>query len=409
MKTSSLIRLTVAGLLATAMGTVATPAHAGGFLIYDLSGQAIGRGSAVAADPNEPAAVWFNPAGLATMPGIGASVGTVFITARSRFSPSDGSADISSERGNFFLPNVFAHAALNDRVAVGMGVYTAFGIGIRWPNDWLGRESAIAASLQTVAFNPTVAFKLHPVLSVAAGFDAIRGAVDFTNGLPAIVGGDVRLGGGTWAFGFNLAVLYRAVPDRLQFGLTFRSRAKLAFDGNADFSPTNPDFGRMLQDQAGTAAITLPDIITVGVMGRPRPDLALSLDANLVTWSTYSSIDINFQTAPDRSIRPEGKSSLTLRVGADWASPMTGLNLRAGFIYDQSAVPSTGLGPGLPDGTRLDTTLGIGYGRGPLAVDLGYMLVYFLAAEATSGREGPEGTYHTLAHLIGLTLRARWP
>ena len=385
----TIARLAMVGLLAgTTPSLLASSARAAGFLIYDLSGQAIGRASAVSADPNEPAAVWFNPAGLATMPGVGASAGGVFLTARSRFSPADGAADSRSDRGNFFLPTIFAHAALTDRLAVGMGVYTAFGIGIRWPNDWPGREGAIAASLKTVAFNPTVAFRLHPLLSVAAGFDAIRGAVDFTNGLPAIVGGDVRLGGGTWAYGFNLAVLYRAVPDRLQFGLTFRSRAKLAFDGNADFSPANPDFGRMLQDQAGTAAITLPDIITVGVMGRPRPDLTLSLDANLVTWSTYSSIDINFQTAPDRSIRPEGKNGLTLRVGADWATPVTGLNLRAGFIYDQGAVPPTGLGPGLPDATRLDTTLGIGYGRGPLAVDLGYMLVYFLAAEATSGREG---------------------
>ncbi|HEX2656864.1 MAG TPA: outer membrane protein transport protein, partial [Polyangia bacterium] len=185
---SDLNRLALVAATTACLAGLSTRAHASGFLIYDLSGQAIGRGSAVAGDPNEPAAVWFNPAGLATMPGIGASAGTVFITARSRFSPADGSADTSSERGNFFLPNVFAHAALNDRVAVGMGVYTAFGIGIRWPNDWLGREGAIAASLKTVAFNPTVAFKLHPLLSVAAGFDAIRGVVDFTNGLPAIVG-----------------------------------------------------------------------------------------------------------------------------------------------------------------------------------------------------------------------------
>ena len=406
-RTNNVIRLALLATTTCLVG-MSTPAHAGGFLIYDLSGQAIGRGSAVVADPNEPAAVWFNPAGLATLPGIGASAGTVFITARSRFSPADGGADTSSERGNFFLPNVFAHAALSDRLAVGMGVYTAFGIGIRWPNDWLGRESAIAASLQTVAFNPTVAFKLHPLLSVAAGFDAIRGTVDFTNGLPAIVGGDVRLGGGAWAYGFNLALLYRPVPDRLQVGVTYRRRAKFSFDGRADFSPANPDFDRMLPDQGGTAAITLPDIITVGVMGRPRPDLTFSFDVNVVLWSTYNRIDIAFQSAPGRSIQPEGRNAFTLRAGADWATPMTGLKLRAGFIYEYDAIPSTGLGPGLPDATRLNGTLGVGYARGPFAADLGYMLIDFLDAKATSGREGPEGTYRTLAHLFGLTLRANW-
>jgi long-chain fatty acid transport protein len=404
----SALRFVAAGLVAALVGLGATSARASGFLIYDLSGQAIGRASAVSADPNEPAAVWFNPAGLANMAGVGASAGNVFITARSRFSPASGGADTSSERGNFFLPNVFAHASLNDRVALGMGVYTAFGIGIRWPNQWEGREGAIAASLQTVAFNPTVAVKLHPQLSVAAGFDAIRGTVDFTNGLPAIVGGEVRLGGGAWAYGFNVALLYRPLPDRLQVGVTYRSRAKLSFDGQADFSPGNPDFDRMLPDQSGTAAITLPDIITVGVMGRPRPDLTLSFDANLVTWSTYDRIDIHFQSAPGRAIQPEGKNGVTLRVGADWAAPVPGLKLRAGFIFDQGAIPPTGMGPGLPDANRLNPTLGVGYGRGPLAADLGYMLIYFLDSKATSGREGPEGTYHTVAHLIGLTLRANW-
>ena len=59
--------------------------------------------------------------------------------------------------------------------------------------------------------------------------------------------------------------------------------------------------------------------------------------------------------------------------------------------------------------TRLDGTLGVGYARGMIKADLGYMLVYFLSATSVSGREGPEGTYHTLAHLLGLTLAVSWP
>ena len=233
--------------------------------------------------------------------------------------------------------------------------------------------------------------------------------VDFTNGLPSIVGGDVRLAGGAWGYGFNVAALYRVLPDQLHFALTYRSRVKLSFDGHGDFSPGSQDFAPTLPDGPGTAAITLPDIITAGVMGRPRSDLALSLDANVVLWSTYDRIDINFQQAPNRAIIPNGQNTFTLRAGADWASGWPGLHLRAGLIYDRAAIPADGLGPGLPDGTRIDGTVGMGYARGHLRADLGYMLVAFLAAEATSGREGPQGTYHTLAHLIGVTLGASWP
>jgi long-chain fatty acid transport protein len=402
-----------AALVATACALAARPCLASGFLIYDISGQAIARGSAVSADVDEPAAVWFNPANLAFMGGVSASAGGTFITSKSRFSPAGGGIETETNRGNFFLPAVFANALVSDRVAVGMGVYTTFDIGITWPDAWQGRESAISATLQTLTFNPTVAVRVHRQISVAAGFDAFRSVVDFTNGLPALIGGDVRLAGGTWGFGFNVAGLYKIYPGRLQVALTYRSRAKLDFnDGRANFSPANPDFAPVLPDGGGRASITLPDIITVGVMGRPRSDLALTFDANLVLWSTYDRVVIDFQnpTTPDHVIAPNGRNAVTLRAGGDWAVPgrWSGTHLRGGLIYDRSAIPSGSLGPGLPDSDRIDVALGAGYGRGHFRGDLGYLLVIFLPADSTGGTEGPIGTYNTIAHLIGLTLTASW-
>jgi long-chain fatty acid transport protein len=388
----------------------ARPCLASGFLVPEISGQAIGRASAVTADVDEPAAVYFNPANIVYLGGVNASAGGTFITNKSTFTPAGGGAETSSERGKFLLPALFATAQITDRVAVGVGAYTTFGIGIRWPNDWEGRQSAIHASLETVNFNPTVAVKVHRQVSVAAGFDAVRAVVDFTNGLPTLVGGDVRLVGGTWGYGFNVAGLYKIYPGMLHVALTYRSRTTFDFNGRANFRPANPDFAPGLPDQGGTASITVPDIITAGVMGRPRGDLALTFDANLVLWSTYDRIDINFQTAPDRAIVSNGRNTITLRGGADWTFPARwpGLHLRGGLIYDRGAIPSSYLGPGLPDSDRVDVALGAGYGRGRFHGDVGYLLVYFLPHDAT-GQEGPVGTYNTIAHLLGLTLSVRWP
>jgi long-subunit fatty acid transport protein len=97
---------------------------------------------------------------------------------------------------------------------------------------------------------------------------------------------------------------------------------------------------------------------------------------------------------------------VTLRLGVDWATPKPGLSARAGFIFDQNPAPSETLAPSLPDGNRLDFALGLGYRWSWLKADVGYLLVYFLPAEATTGREGPEGTYRSLAQLFGLTLSA---
>jgi len=400
-------RLVAALVTATALGGART-ARANGFLIYDLSGEAIGRASAVSASTDEPAAVWFNPAALPYLRP-GASVGGVYVTVKSTFSPSDGSPPTDSKRGNFVLPTVFANAPITDRVAVGFGAYTAFGIGVHWPDDWAGREAAIAASLQTLSLNPTVAVKLEERVSLAVGFDAVRAAVDFRNGLPAVAGGDVRLGGGTWGYGFNAGLLYRPLPNRLHAALTYRSRVKLDFSGHADFSPTNPDFVPALPDQPGSASITLPDALTLGVMYAPLERLKLEADVNYVLWSTYDRIDINFQSAPSHVIEPDGHNAFTARLGGDYHLPCPDLHLRAGFIFDQRAIPERSLGPGLPDGNRLDGTVGVGYTRGPFTADLGYMFVYVLSATSSGGREGPQGSYGTIAQLLGLTVRAVIP
>jgi long-chain fatty acid transport protein len=397
-------------LVVTASALLARPCRASGFLIYDITGEAMARASAVSADVDEPAAVWFNPANLVYLKGVSASASGVVLTSKSTFSPAGGGPETNSKRGTFFLPALFATGQLTDRLALGIGAYSTFDIGISWPDDWVGREHAIKASLQAVTLNPTVAFKVVPRLGIAAGFDAFRTVVDFTDGLPALVGGDVRIAAGTWGYGFNVAALYKVVPDRLHLALTYRSRVKLDFNGRANFTPANPDFAPLLPPQGGTASITLPDIITAGVMGRPRPSLALTFDANVVLWSTYDRIDLHFQSAPDRVIVPNGRNTFTLRGGADWnLQACPGLHLRGGLIYDHSAIPSTNLGPGLPEGSRIDVGLGAGYSWGHFRGDFGYLLVVFLPSDSTTGQEGPIGTYDTIAHLFGFTLTASLP
>jgi long-chain fatty acid transport protein len=389
----------VAGLLA-APGA----ARAGGFLIYEMSAEAMGKASAVSASTAEPAAVWFNPAALAQQ-GHGVSLSGVGVLASSTFEPADGRPEVETKPGRFVLPTVFATARAHELVAVGFGIYPSFGLSVSWPEDWLGREHTIKASIETVNFNPTVAVNLLPQLSLGVGLQVIRGAVELINALPEVVGGTATLGAGTWGLGANAGLLYRPLPDRLHLAFTYRSRAKLSFDGRVDFDP-HPDFERSLPDQTGGADITLPDILSLGLMWRPVPSVALTFDPNLVLWSTFDRLVIDFESVEDRILERNSRNTVTLRLGVDWATPQPGLSARAGFIFDQNPAPSETLAPSLPDGNRLDFGLGVGYRQGWFKADAGYLLVYFLPAEATTGREGPEGTYRSVAHLFGVTLSA---
>jgi long-chain fatty acid transport protein len=396
---------------ATALVLTATasarPAHASGFLIYDASAEAMGKGSAVTASVDEPAAVWFNPGALGLMHGFGVSVGSTLVLAKSSFEPDGGGAKVDSKQERSLIPTAFAEAEVGDSFHVGLAVVPAFGLAIEWPADWVGREAAIKASIASVNFNPTLAYRINDRVGVGVGFQAVRAAVDLTNGLPGLIGGTVRVGGGTWGFGANAGLLVKAIPERLHFGLSYRSRVRLKFDGRVDFDP-NPEFSSTLPDQGGKATITLPDILVPGVLWRPSPTLSLTFDPQVVFWGTYDRIVLDFESAPDKTLERRFHPAVTLRLGADWAALAPGLHLRAGLIYDQNPSPKDTLAPSLPDGHRADVGLGVGYRRGFWKADLAYLLAYFLPSKSTGGLEGPIGTYRTVTHLIGLTLSAEF-
>jgi long-chain fatty acid transport protein len=416
-RTRSRMPLLVGLLLAIATAVApARNARAAGFLLYEQSAEGIGRAAAVAASSTEPAAIWYNPAALSFMPGYQASVYGVMYLGQATFSPRDGSASIDASPTRQPVPAFFATGRVSDRVALGLGVYLPFGLGIEWPSDWVGRQNGLKASIMTMNINPVVSVKLLPILSLAAGVDVMRSAVDITQGLPdAIGGGSVRIGGTAWGVGGNVGLLLRLLPEKLHFSAGYRSRVKLDFSGRAHFEVNEPIFTSTLHDQPGTAKITLPDLIQFGVMVRPNRRLTLELDANVVLWSTYKTIPIGFSdpATPDSAIHPNYHDMVSLRLGVDWRTPLPGLHLRGGFIFEQNPAPQTGLSPTLPDANAVDVSVGVGYVTRWLRADLGYMLVNFLPSKARHSTDpaipaqSPEGSYRTIAHLLGVTLTVR--
>lgn len=411
MTTTRSTNLLFGALLAAAL-LLPAPARAAGFLVYDLSAEALGKASAVSASTMEPAANWFNPANLAFMPGYGASVGVTPIVSSAKFT-SDVTGETTTgakgfDKSIFLLPAFYAHARLHDRFAIGLGVNVPWGLTVEWPEDWIGREFSIKAKLQAAVINPNFAFKLHSRLGAAVGVQVIRAAADFTNGLPSAVGGEtgtVRLGGSTWGAGANVALTGKVIPEKLHFAVGYRSRVKLPFTGKVDFTVPEPIFTPTLVDQTGKTSITIPDIITLGVLFKPTPTLELTFDANVVLWSTYDKLALNFsqEQTPDETLWRKNKDVATFRLGVDWSGLAKGLHLRAGFIYDMNPAPKDYLSPSLPDANRVDVAVGVGYEHKWLKVDVGYLMVYFLKSQA-GGLESPVGHYDTIAHLMGITL-----
>jgi len=401
-----------ARLALLAVLAVPTAARASGFLLYEQSAPAMAKGGAAVASTRDPSAAWFNPAAVTDLPGWGVSLSTALVWPETRFSPAGGGEDVHAQSRTSVVPALFAHGVLTDRVRLSLAVMAPFGLYVNWPDDWAGREQSLKTDLKVLMANPSVAVRLSPRWSLAAGASPMLGLVKLALGLPPPSTGRADLEGDAWGFQLNAAAMFRALPERLHLGLTYRSRTRLALEGDAHFVGVAPGLQQTLFDQKVKATITLPDVFAGGVMWRPIPRLELDAEIDWVLWSTFKALYIDFEnpgTPFDRAIKRSSVVPLTGRLGAQWEWPGLGLCARAGASYDQSASRKDTLAPSAPDANRVGLAAGGGWQGRRFTVDLAYLFALFLPAEAAGPNARPEGTYRTHAHVLAVTVGARAP
>ncbi|MDJ0765493.1 MAG: outer membrane protein transport protein [Myxococcota bacterium] len=395
----------LAALLALAWSVSTNSTRAAGFLIYETSAESVAKGSAYSAYVDEPSAVWFNPAAMSFMPGYRVQTGAILATGAVKFDPADGSPNVDSESTLLPIPMIFGTSEIVDWLHAGIGVSFPWGMVIAWPEDWVGRESSIKSDLQTVLINPSVSFQIwQNRLSIAGGFNVLRATLDFKYGLPEVTGGTLRFGGSAWGYGVNAGILFRILPNVLHTAFAYRSRINISAGGKADFTVASEEFSQMAYDQGADLDATLPDIFTLGLMYAPTENLILGFDMNYTLWSVFEELRIVLKNGDAQVREKDWKDVATFRLSADYTLPVKGFKIRGGIIYDSNPAPKETLAPDIPDADRLDFSVGAGYRYDWFKADLGYMLCWLMPSEATTGQEGPEGTYEAFIHLIGLTV-----
>jgi long-chain fatty acid transport protein len=397
---------TLSAALAALLALAPAAASASGFVVYEMSGEGMAKGSAVAADSDEPAALWYNPGSMAFLPDASVTVGVLAALGLATFEPASGGPDQEANKDIYWLPRLFADVAVTDWMHAGLGVYSIYGLGLSWKNDWVGREDGIAAEMATVSFNPAVSFRILKNVGLGIGFVAMKASADLTNGLPEVAGGDVRFGGEAWAFGGHAGLTIKGIADMLDIGLAYRSRMNATFDGRVDFDPY-PEFARKLVDQEASAGITMPDIFTLGFGLDATQRLRLNADVNLVLWQVYDETVLALDDGSKLATVHDYEPSIIARLGMELRpEAVDGLAIRAGLNYDQSPAPDGKVSPTMPDAEKVNLTAGLGYRVSWFRGDLGYMFMYYLPNEVRGADVSPDGTYKTTGHLLALTLSA---
>ena len=413
-------------------GAVST-ASAEGFAVSTLSarGGAFGGGpaSGMVGRADDASAVAYNPAGLTQVPGT-QIMGGLAAVALNLDVENDNGHWMSNSHQVWPIPHGYISHQLTDNVWLGMGMFTRWGLGHSYPDNWGvagadGRPSMLLKSitLLTSTLNPTVAYKLNDVWSIAAGVSYTWGYLSlnqqFNGGMlsPAIgEQADIRIHSENGrSFGYNLA-LHAKFNERWSAGLTYRSHERMKFNGSCRVRGDNLAEGflganNIFRNTRGKATIVLPDVITLGVAYKPLKNLSFEADAAYTVWSRWRSLDVDLYGLPGIHQQKNWRDTWAFSVSAEyWA--LDWLALRAGFLYETSPLNGEAYHDYLiPTNGRLQFSTGLGLKYQNWTLDFAYIYMMEREVNLDAHNEGPmvtsvngkfgNGYDHTFALTLG--------
>jgi long-chain fatty acid transport protein len=387
---------------------VAAPpaAHAAGFLLFEQSGRALGSAYAgEGAIATDASTIFYNPAGLTFLDGTQIATSGFLVWTHSFFenrgshlSEAVGGAPLTGGDGGNGgnaqpLSTFFISHRLTDRIGLGLGISTPFGLQTGWDRGWVGRYNARFSQLQTFNFNPSLAVRLADWLSVGAGANAEYANATLTNnldlgsicriqgakaGIPAAfcdalglqpqkVDGFVNLKGHNWAAGYDVGAILSPTSST-RVGLSYRSRITHDVEGDADFripkkgQPLIKASGALVDTPVSVTA-TLPDRASISLFQQVFDDWAFLADFSWTHWSLFKALEFNFANPKQPSVTEseEWNNSERYALGVLW-TPSKVWTGRFGTAYDFSPVPNRQhLTARIPDSDRIWLTFGLGY------------------------------------------------
>jgi long-chain fatty acid transport protein len=412
----------------------ALPLSAAGFSIFEQGSKAMGMAGAFTAQADDPSLLFHNVGGLGFVEKRQFSVGATWIHGlKAEFEganpfPGEGYT-AEQEKLSEFPPHIYYVQPINDTWKFGLGVMTPFGLTTEWKNadQFAGRFLSTKAALQAIDIQPTIGWQVTPSFSLGLGAVARVSDVELNRNVGSInpftqrfvdVGRLKLEGDFSEGYGFTAGMLHK-VTDRFSWGLSYRSKIKVEYDGDArltQISTGNAQFDAVLRtrlpfgvDLPVETEIEFPDEASLGLAFGITPNLLVETDFNYTGWSSFSDVPITFtggatNSLPDTSLPQEWDDAYNYRIGLRWTQG-NGHQWRFGYVYDETPQPEEGMSPLLPDANRSGFTLGYGMNHLDLAV------MYLLFDERSRNRSFPGqeastffGTYNTEALLLGATV-----
>ena len=368
---------------ALAVCSVTTVAKAASYQLNDYSVTNLGRSYAgVGVVGDDYSAIAYNPAGMTLKKKSGLQQVVNVIGVKSKVEEV-GTGDKGSMKFWQPMPAGFGQYNVNDKLAIGGGIYAPFGLKTKYKADWFGNSSAILSKLAIVDFNLSAAYKLdeHWSIGASAILRYIYGRM--TQNL----GADVNFNVHGYSQTGTLGLMYEFNKDsRLGVAYHLRSAQKAnglmkIYGAPATSVHANPD---------------LPEYVVISGYHR-IDDFGLSASARWTHWtSSFPAFTIRSASLPGGEIKSDYRYQNTWGVafGTDYYYDEN-ITLRGGIGYDESPTHKPDRRTyRIPDGDRYWISAGASYVWRNWQFDGAYAFLRARTALASkdAGATGPAGS-----------------
>src|SRR5690554_4631176 len=427
-------RISTLALAVASASLFSSTALASGFKLNEQSASGVGTAYAGRTAVVEDAStVYYNPAGMSKLTRPEISVGGVYINIDAKFSngertnPLGVSSDIEGgyDHGGSLIPAssipfvYYAHP-VNEKLALGFGIFVPFGAHTEYSDNALSGGFAGETKLTTIDFQPAFSYKINDTLAIGGGLDIVyaKGTLskqlDLIPYVPAghpldsVLNKDEYKGyentfsveGDDVALGWNLGLMWDITPATT-LGVTYRSEVKFTLEGDAEFKKkenvdgfaadaVHPQLGQLppgvypvggtgkVEDQAAKVPLTGPQNATISLAHRFTDKFQLQGGITWTDWSSFKYFDV-IGTEPGliSSLTPLNKDehagkhyighivenwsdSYAYAIGGTYTLNNQWL-FRAGFAYDEAPVDKNHRTARVPDNDRKWLTAGARY------------------------------------------------
>ena len=356
-------------------------AHAAAFDLPDQDAFVIGRGMAFVATADNPAAIYYNPAGITQLEGNNLRAGIYGIYLDPGYkSPSTGQTFDNQFKYHAIPQFYYTYGRTNWPVSFGLGAYSPFGLGVIWPQNTGFRTVATEGKLFTETINPVMAIKLLRTLSIGGGVMVNYAKIKLQQGVTPIPGNDsFQFEGDGWDVGYNLGLLWQPI-EKISFGATFHSSATMNFNGQTKtvLPPYYP--GTSPHSSPANADWAFPLKAIFGISYRPTPKWNLEFDADYTAWSALETVNLNQSSPPFFMHSPV---PITLNWESSWYFEWgatryfdNGWHVSAGYIFNENSVPDANYTPLVADLDRHFFSVGVGHKGRSFDFDIAYQFGY---------------------------------